>query len=56
MAKTKLWNVYIISDKKKIYLRKGMTTKEACKWLEDNCETDNDYYFMCGTQVFCERR
>lgn len=56
MAKIRLWNVYIKADNKKIYLRKDMTTIEACKWLEANCETDNDHYFMCGTQVFCERK
>ena len=56
MAKVKLWNVYIKADNKKIYLRKDMTTMEACKWLEVNCETDNDHYFMCGNQVFCECR
>lgn len=54
--KQKLWSTYIMANNKKIYLRKGMTTMEACKWLETNCETDNDHYFMCGNQVFCECR
>ena len=54
MAKNKFWNVYIMANNKKIYLRKDMTTMEAYKWLESNCKPDNGNYFMCGNQVFCE--
>lgn len=56
MKKKKLWNAYIMAGNLKIYLRKSMTTMEIIKWLQDNCKTDNDNYFMCGTQVFCECR
>lgn len=54
--KNKLWNAYIMAGNLKIYLRKSMTTTEIIKWLQANCKTDNDNYFMCGTQVFCECR
>ena len=54
--KQPVWNVYIMAGNTKIYLRKGMTTSEAIKWLQQNCKTINTDYFMCGTQVFCERR
>ena len=56
MAKIKLWNAYIMVNNKKIYLRKFMTTMEALKWIDANCESDNENYFMCGTQVFFETR
>lgn len=54
--KNKLWNAYIMADNLKVYLIKSLTTTEIIKWLQTHCKTDNDNYFMCGTQVFCERR
>lgn len=54
--KQKKWNAYIMAGRIKLYLRKGMTTNEAIKWLQQNCKIINTDYFMCGTQVFCERR
>ena len=56
MKKQKLWNAYVMSGNTKIYLIKSMTTTEIIKWLQTNCKIENDNYFMCGTQVFCERR
>lgn len=56
MAKNKFWNVYIMSNNKKTYLCKGMTTNEAYDWLERNCKHDNGDYFMCGNKVFFECR
>ena len=52
----KAWSVYIMVGNLKIYLRKRMTTMEAIDWLAENCNMQNSDYFMCGTQVFCERR
>lgn len=58
MYNQKKWNIYIMANDHKIYLRKGMTTMEAIKWLEDNCITKNTDYFMHGTgiQAFCESK
>lgn len=50
------WSVYIMVGNLKIYLRKHMTTTEAIRWLNNHCKTENSNHYMCGTQVFCERR
>ena len=52
----KRWNAYIMLGNIKFYLRRSMTTNEAVKWLQENCQTQNSNHFMCGTQVFCECR
>lgn len=54
--KQKKWNAYIMLGNLKFYLKRTMTTTEACKWLEANCKIHNNNYFMCGTQVFCESK
>jgi hypothetical protein len=56
MAKQYKWNVYVMAGNTKFYLRKQMTTQEAIKWLDANCEHKNGNNFMCGHQVFCERK
>lgn len=54
MHNQKKWNIYIMVDNHKFYLRKEMTTLEAINWLKENCKVHNTDYFMCDTQVFCE--
>lgn len=56
MARQYKWNVYVMAGNMKFYLRKQMTTQEAIKWLDANCEHKNGNNFMCGHQVFCERK
>lgn len=52
----KRWNAYIMIGNIKLYLRRSMTTREAVKWLQEKCKTQNSNHFKCGTQVFCECR
>ena len=56
MHKPKLWSTYIMVLNHKFYLRKSMSTTEAVNWLLNHCKIIGTDYFMCGTQVFCERR
>ena len=56
MSKPQLWNIYVMAGNMKFYLRKKMTTTEASKWLNTKCTHDNGNHFMCGMQVFCERK
>lgn len=52
--KQKKWNAYIMLGNGKYYLKEAMTTREAVKWLMENCKIIGTNYFMCGTEVFCE--
>ena len=58
MYKQKKWSIYIMCGDTKAYLRKEMTTQEAIKWLDDNCDVKETNWFMhgIGTQVFCESK
>lgn len=56
MNKQKLWNTYIMAGNLKIYLRKSMSAMEASDWLIKHCKIIGTSYYMCGTEVFCERR
>lgn len=53
---TKKWNIYFISNGKKSYLRRGITTLAAVNWLKKNCRVKETNFFMCktGLQIFCE--
>lgn len=56
MYNQKKWNIYMMANDHKIYLRKALTTLEAISWLKENCKVKDTDYFMHGTQtqVFCE--
>lgn len=54
--KSKKWSAYIMVGNIKIYLRKSMTTMEAINWLNNHCKNENSNHYMCGAQVFCERK
>ena len=50
----KKWNLYIIVKDTKTYIKKELSTKEAIKWINENCRIENLGFFMCETEVFCE--